>query len=51
MLEAKNISVYYGAVKAIEGVSFAVNSGEIVAMIGPNGAGKSTALKGSVWNG
>jgi branched-chain amino acid transport system ATP-binding protein len=45
VLEAKNISVYYGAVKAIEGVSFTADSGEIVAMIGPNGAGKSTALK------
>lgn len=45
VLEAKNISVYYGAVKAIESVSFTVDSGEIVAMIGPNGAGKSTALK------
>jgi branched-chain amino acid transport system ATP-binding protein len=45
LLEAKNISVYYGAVKAIEDVSFYVNSNEIVAMIGPNGAGKSTALK------
>ncbi|MBI4684474.1 MAG: ABC transporter ATP-binding protein [Nitrospirae bacterium] len=45
MLEAKNISVSYGAVKAIEDVTFHVNSNEIVAMIGPNGAGKSTALK------
>ncbi len=45
VLEAKNISVYYGSVKAIENVSFKVNAGEIVAMIGPNGAGKSTALK------
>lgn len=45
LLEAKNISVYYGAVKAIEDVSFKVNADEIVAMIGPNGAGKSTALK------
>ena len=44
-LEAKNISVYYGQVRALEDVSFSVNSGEIVAMIGPNGAGKSTALK------
>ncbi|MEW5950173.1 MAG: ABC transporter ATP-binding protein [Thermodesulfobacteriota bacterium] len=45
LLEAKNISVCYGAVKAIEDVSFNVNAHEIVAMIGPNGAGKSTALK------
>ncbi len=45
LLEAKNITVYYGSVKAIEDVSFNVNHGEIVAMIGPNGAGKSTALK------
>lgn len=45
LLEAKNISVCYGAVKAIEDVSFNVDACEIVAMIGPNGAGKSTALK------
>ncbi len=45
LLEARNISVSYGAVKAIEDVSFQVNPDEIVAMIGPNGAGKSTALK------
>jgi branched-chain amino acid transport system ATP-binding protein len=45
LLEAQHISVFYGAVKAIEDISFHVNKGEIVAMIGPNGAGKSTALK------
>ncbi len=45
LLEAKNISIYYGQVKAIENISFSVNLGEIIAMIGPNGAGKSTALK------
>lgn len=45
LLEAKNVTVYYGAVRAIECVSFQVEKGEIVAMIGPNGAGKSTALK------
>ena len=45
LLDAKNISVSYGAVKAIEDVSFQVKENEIVAMIGPNGAGKSTALK------
>ncbi len=45
LLEAKDLTVYYGTVKALEDISFKVNEGEIVAMIGPNGAGKSTALK------
>lgn len=45
ILEVKNLSVYYGTVRALEDVSFFVNKGEIVAMVGPNGAGKSTALK------
>lgn len=44
-LEAKKISVSYNSVRAIEEVSFRVDSGEIVALVGPNGAGKSTALK------
>jgi len=45
LLEVKNLTVYYGKVKALDSVSFAVQQGEIVAMVGPNGAGKSTALK------
>lgn len=45
LLEVKDLTVFYGAVKALESVSFTVNEGGIVAMIGPNGAGKSTALK------
>ena len=45
ILEVKNLSVCYGAVRALEDVSFSVNQGEIVPLLGPNGAGKSTALK------
>jgi branched-chain amino acid transport system ATP-binding protein len=45
LLEVKNLTVEYGAVRAINDVSFCVEEGEIVAMIGPNGAGKSTSLK------
>lgn len=45
ILEVKNLSVYYGTVRALEDVSFSVNQGEIVLLLGPNGAGKSTALK------
>ena len=44
LLEARELTVSYGAVHALKKVSFHVDEGEIVAMIGPNGAGKSTAL-------
>lgn len=44
ILEIKNLSVSYGAVPALRGISFSVDEGETVALIGPNGAGKTTTL-------
>ncbi|WP_297791909.1 gliding motility-associated ABC transporter ATP-binding subunit GldA [uncultured Eudoraea sp.] len=44
-LKVKNISKSYGAQKALKGVSFAIQKGEIVGFLGPNGAGKSTMMK------
>lgn len=44
MLEVKDLEVYYGMIKAIKGISFQVNQGEVIALIGANGAGKTTIL-------
>ena len=44
-IEVKNISKYYGDQKALDNISFTLNSGEIVGFLGPNGAGKSTMMK------
>ncbi len=45
MLKLDGIEVYYGNIRALQGVSIEVKSGEIVTLIGANGAGKSTTLK------
>ncbi|GHV95374.1 ABC transporter ATP-binding protein [Spirochaetia bacterium] len=45
LLEVKDITVEYGAIKAVRGVSFSVDKGQIVAILGANGAGKSTTLR------
>ncbi len=44
MLEVKDLEVYYGMIRAIKGISFQVNEGEVIALIGANGAGKTTIL-------
>ncbi len=44
LLEVNDLNVYYGAIHALQGISFHVEKGEIVTLIGANGAGKSTTL-------
>jgi branched-chain amino acid transport system ATP-binding protein len=44
MLKVENLRVSYGHIEALKGISFTVETGEIVALIGSNGAGKTTAL-------
>ena len=45
MLEVKNLTVNYGAICALRGISLEVKQGDIVTLIGANGAGKTTALR------
>jgi branched-chain amino acid transport system ATP-binding protein len=44
ILEARDVTTYYGSFRALDGVSLGVDDGECVSIIGPNGAGKSTLI-------
>ena len=52
MLELQDVTVYYGNIQALKGISLRVEEGELVTIVGNNGAGKTTALmtiSGVVW--
>ena len=45
LLSVENLQVSYDNIKALHGISFQIEEGEIVCIIGANGAGKSTTLR------
>src|SRR3954465_11384450 len=44
VLEARDVAVHFGGVKAVDGLSMALRAGKIYGILGPNGSGKSTLL-------
>jgi ABC-type Fe3+/spermidine/putrescine transport system ATPase subunit len=45
VLEFRSVTKLFGAVRAVDGVSFAIQSGEIFTLLGPSGCGKTTTLR------
>src|SRR5574343_1615905 len=44
VLQAEDVAIHYGGVKAVDGVALTLEKGQIRGLIGPNGAGKSTVI-------
>jgi len=44
-IEVSSLKKYYGNTKAVDGIAFSVNQGEVFGLLGPNGAGKTTAIE------
>ena len=44
-IEVSNLKKAYGSLKAVDGISFSVNEGEVFSLLGPNGAGKTTTIE------
>jgi ABC-2 type transport system ATP-binding protein len=44
-IEVSSLKKYYGGIKAVDGISFTVNQGEVFSLLGPNGAGKTTTIE------
>lgn len=44
-IEVISLKKFYGAIKAVDGITFSVSKGEVFALLGPNGAGKTTAIE------
>ena len=44
-VEVEDLKKYYGDIKAVDGINFTVNQGEVFALLGPNGAGKTTTIE------
>ena len=45
ILECKNLSCFYGNIKAVDDVNFSINAGDYLCVVGANGSGKSTLIK------
>ena len=45
MIKVHNLARFFGTKRAVDGVSFSVDRGEVLGFLGPNGAGKSTTMR------